>query len=719
MSAVHSTRWHRVAGLVPRLARDVRPRRQHLRGETWYLLADPASGRSVRLNAAAYGIAARLDGQRSVQQVWDLALQHAPEAATQDEVIDLLAQLREATLVQFDRAADFDTLLPHLDRVARPRGRGSLLAWRIPLAHPAPMLERLRPLADRLFSVPGLLVWTAAVAALLFQALAHGPELWAHAQRWMATPRYLLLAALLYVPVKLVHELAHGLAVRRWGGQVPEAGITLMLLVPVPYVNASAANSFALRRQRIAVSAAGIMAELALAALALPLWLWLADGLARDAAFAVLAICGVSTLLFNANPLQRLDGYYILCDILQLPNLAPRSRAWWMDLARRRWLRLPGSEPMPLARGESAWLATYAPLSWLMAIAIATLTVLWIGQWSLALGSALGLVLAWQVLLQPSLRWFRQLRNAASGHAAGTRRWRRLVLAGTVFLLLVLLLPLPHHTLVEGVVWPPDDAQLRVEEGGFVEAVLARDGQLLEAGTPVVQLTSPQLQALQAQQAARVAALEAELLDAQPAEGAVRDGTRPGDVQAELRAARTELARLQQRTHALRVLAQASGKLALPNADDLPGQFLRRGRLLGQILTDQPPTVRVAVPEAEATALRSTRGAISVRLRGSPGSAYPARLLRDSGAAVLQLPSAALATQHGGPVVTDPADKEGLRPLAPVLLLDIRVEGAGVATGGRIGERAWVRFDDGSMPLVGQLAQALRQLFLRRFNAQF
>ena len=90
MVAVHSTRWHRVSGLRPRLSSNVRPRRQLLRGETWYLLADPASGRSVRLNAAAYGIAARLDGQRTVQQVWDQTLQRATESATQDEVIDLL-----------------------------------------------------------------------------------------------------------------------------------------------------------------------------------------------------------------------------------------------------------------------------------------------------------------------------------------------------------------------------------------------------------------------------------------------------------------------------------------------------------------------------------------------------------------------------------------------------------------------------------------------------
>ena len=123
MVAVHSARWYRVAALKPRLSQQAQLRRQRVRGETWYLLSDPLGGRSVRLNAAAYAIAGRLDGQRSMQQVWERVLQHGQDAATQDEVIDLLAQLREAALLQVDRAANFDLLLPHLEQVARPPGR--------------------------------------------------------------------------------------------------------------------------------------------------------------------------------------------------------------------------------------------------------------------------------------------------------------------------------------------------------------------------------------------------------------------------------------------------------------------------------------------------------------------------------------------------------------------------------------------------------------------
>ncbi len=732
MTAVYSPRWHRVALLKPRLSAHLRLRRQRLRGDTWYLLSNRFNGRNLRLNATAYGLAGRFDGARTVQQLWDRALQRGTDAPSQDEVIDLLAQLREAALVEFDRPADFDLLLPHLDRVARSRGRGNLLAWRLPLANPSRLLDRLAWLAPALFSRAALGVWLLALALLVLLVLQHAPALWAFGRTWMVTPRFVLLAMGLYVPIKLLHELAHGLAVTRWGGRVREAGITLMLLMPVPYVDASAASSFVRRRQRIAVGAAGIMTELSLAALALPLWLWLDDGWLRDAAFVALVITAVSTLVFNANPLQRLDGYYIATDLLDLPNLGPRSRNWWLQALRHWLLRMPGAEAMPVARGEAGWLAVYAPLAWLYGMGISILAVAWLGQLSFALGLACAALLGWQMLVRPVTRLVGQLRRAALAQQATARRWRLLAGGSVSMLLLVLLLPWPRSTLVQGVVWPPDQAQLRADEDGLVEAVPMRDGQNVQPGEVVLQFVNPALQASRVRQSTRVAALEAKLIDALPAGGALA-----GDGRAELAAAQAELDRLDERVAALTLRARVAGRLVLPGAGDLPGQFVRRGSLIGQVLTGAPPTVRVALPEADARGLMrppAEDSAVSVRLAASPRVAYRASLTRDSVGAGMVLPSAALSTRHGGGVVTDPRDPADLKPLQPVVMLDVRLNaaaGARAATtpptekrieeriGERIGERAWVRFDDGFSPLALQWAQALRQQVLRRFNPQF
>jgi putative peptide zinc metalloprotease protein len=719
MTEVHSSRWYRVAHLTPSLSPQIELRRQRLRGETWYMLSDRALGRSVRLNASAYAIVGRIDGQSTVQQLWDRSLLHAQEAVTQDELIDILAQLREAALLQFDKLADFDLLLPHLERVARPGGRNSLLDWRIPLGNPSVLLAWLRPLQAVLFSRAAFAIWLLLALTLIILGMQHAPELSSYGQRWLRTPRFAGMALVLYVPIKLVHELAHGLAVRRWGGQVREVGVTLMLLMPVPYVDASAATSFVQRRHRVLVGAAGIMAEVSLAALALPLWLWLDDGLWRDAAFATLVIAGISTLMFNGNPLQRLDGYYILTDVFELPNLASRSRSWWFDGLRRLLLGVPATETMPVAHHETPWLACYAPLSWLYILFVVSLAVAWIGQISFTLGMLCGTLLAWQIFLRPVFRLVKELRRSALSQERAARRWQRLATWGSVTFLLLVLAPFPQHTLVQGVVWPADQAQLRADEAGFVDAVLVSNGQSVKAGEAVVQLANPQLQSSHQVQSAKVAALEATLFDA-VGFGKSQDGEgRAGDASAELAAAQAELDRLSARLAALVVRAHSEGTVVLPNETDLPGQFVRRGTLMGQILTHDALVVRIALPEAQASDLLGQQDLVSVRLASEQHLPRLGRLTRDSIGAVWELPSAALSDRHGGDIATDPSYASALKPLQPVVLQDVRMTDLNSSVAERIGQRAWVRFENGWSPLLLQFTRSIKRQVLRRFNPQY
>lgn len=290
----------------------------------------------------------------------------------------------------------------------------------------------------------------------------------------------------------------------------------------------------------------------------------------------------------------------------------------------------------------------------------------------------------------------------------------------------------PRSTVVQGIVWPSDQSQLRVEEAGFVDRVVARDGQMVRVGDVVLQLVSPQLQSELARQSAHLGALEAELVNVLPgrqAQGSSSGGgadARAGDAQAELAQAQSELAVLQERAQLLVVRSQVAGQLVLPGASDLPEQFLRRGYLLGQVLDGSPPRVRVAMPEHLAGQLEASQLQVSVRMRGSAARQHPAQLLRDSAGAVMQLPSAALSTRHGGDIVTDPQDADARKPLEPVVVLDVQLDGpadqAEAATrdaaGRRIGERAWVRFSTPAMPAALQIVQGLRAQLLRRFNPQ-
>jgi putative peptide zinc metalloprotease protein len=711
-ASVFSSLWYRVGALTPSLADSVRIERQPCRGEVWHLLIDARSGRSLRLNRPAYAIAGRLTGAHSVQEIWDAACQELGDAApTQDECIGILAQLHGRGLLRCERTADFDATYRHYreQSAQRTAPARSLLAYRIALGDPTRLLTALRGLGEQLFRWPVLLLWAGCVAAGIVAACANWDGLAAHAAKWLATPRYALVALALYPAIKVLHELAHGLAIRRWGGEVRAWGITLLVAMPVPFVDGAAAAGLPKVHQRVIASAAGIMVELWIAAVALAAWLALEPGLVRDAAFVAAFIGTVSTLLVNANPLLKFDGYHMLADAFGLPNLAGRSARYWSEALQRSVLRTPPSAPLVPARGERPWLAAYAPLSWLYRFALAGAIVIWAGSHSFLLGMALLVLFGIQMLLAP----LRLLRGSlALATAERGTRLRAAAAATTVAVVLGIALaaiPVPFAAVAQGVVWIPDQAQVRAQSEGFVAALPIPDGAHVEAGTIVVELRNHALTADAVRMQARVAALETELFQALRA-----DATRALDAAEDLAQAQAELARAEERIDALKVRAQAGGRLVMPRQADLTAAYVRKGDLLGHVLAPDSGIVRVAVPQEDAATLTSATRAVSTRLVGEGASAIASELVRDSYGANKRLPSAALSSRNGGSILTDPEARDELSPLDAVVLLDVRLPAAAAA--GRAGQRAWVRFDFGAAPLVQQWGRRLRQALLKHFN---
>lgn len=737
-----SPHWHRVAHLRPQLARHVRIVRQWVRGQRWYVLQNAQSGQSCRLNASAYEVAARLDGQRDLHGVWALLdarvhqAVHDPahiEPPTQDEVLQIVTQLQQHRMLNFDATADFGTAPGpgHIDAAIDADGsptapqqdtrRNTLLAWRIPLINPQPWLERSGHLAERLFSRTGLWLWCLLMLAMAGTLIVQAEALQAHAVQWMATPRYLLLATLCYPLIKAWHEAAHALAVHRWGGQVREAGLTLMMLMPVPYVDASAAHGFSQARHRVVVSAAGIMAELSLAALGL--WCWVASepGWLRDLGFVLWFAGGLSTLLFNANPLQRLDGYHMLTDACQLPNLAPRSQQWWQGKLRQ-WLRAEpmqsGQDPHAIspAAGEGPWLWLYAPLSWLYQLMVWFGMSWWLGSVAPQLAWAGMAATVWMSLCRPAWHaareiWQSWLWVAEHEHGRRLRVARRALVL--LSLPLLMLLPWPDRVMVQGLVWPPEEALVRPSVDGFVQAVHLADGAQVHAGDLILTLRNPKLEAQRAQVQARLAQAEQGSFGFSGA-----DIARAGQAGDEVVRWQAELARLDEQLAALTVRARHDGRLVLPHAADFDGHYVHRGDVLGHVLDDRPPTIRVAVAETEVARLQAAPREVTVKLSSPDAPAMVAHRLRDSIAATRQLPSAALSQDMGGQVLTDPKDEQHLRALHPVVLMDVQLpqapEGEPIA---RIGERAWVRVDQGWTPPVLQAWRWVSRQALADFSS--
>lgn len=717
---LHSTHWFRVAALRPLLHARVTSQRQVQRGELWHVLSLPDGSRSFRLNAAAWSAVARCDGQRSTQQLWDMALAECGDAApTQDELLSILSRLHHAGLLSFDQRPDFGTSLPQaqVQPEVSPHRRNTWLAWRIPLGHPDELLQRW---VRRLARVPGwpvLAAWLVALTWAVLTGVAHAQALGVQLQGLLISPHSWGVAWLAYPMLKLLHEAAHGLVARRMGAPVSEWGITLLMFVPVPYVDVSAASALPRRRQRMLVAGAGMVAEGAVAAAALAVWLNVQPGAWRDAALLVFFMAGLSTVLVNANPLLRFDGYHLLCDALNLPNLATRSSSYTLQRLARLFLQHESPGAIVPAAGEKFWLLLYAPAALAMRCLIAWALILWLGSLSQVLGLVVGVLFAWSLVLAPTAKLIRWLRSGGL-RRGGAPRWRqRFMVAVPLLLPAAALWPLPVSTVAQGVMWLPEHALVRSQATGLIGEVLVADGQSVKAGDAVVRLVSPTLQADVERLQGRVQELLAEqvrTLQLEPAQA----------IQSEhkLQAALAELTQSEERLARLTVRAQASGRIVIERAADWPGRHVQRGALLAHVITGEPGIVQVAIPHDRATRLGELEGAAGaeafaarVQVQSADAAAPPlwAHWLGKPSGGVTQLPSAALGDRSGGRITTDAADRSGLRPAQPVLVGELQLEGHSTH---RLGERVLVRFEHGRSPLLLQWADHVQKQVLHHFN---
>lgn len=711
MDPLHSPSWYRVADLRPRVDRRVRFHRHQYRGEVWYVVQNPTTGRVHRLTPAAHTFIGLMDGQRTTQEVWDLAVAKlGDEAPTQDEALWLLGLLHMAELLRCDVPPDTQALFRRLqDEKRRERRRSrNPIAFRVPLVDPDAFLARWQAWARPLFSPAGALVWCAVVLAAALAAARHAPEL-ASASASLLEPAGLMALWCTYPAVKILHELGHAFAVKRWGGEVHEMGILFLVFLPVPYVDASAASVYPEKRCRMVVGAAGIAVELFLAALATFLWIAAEPGMVRHVAFAVMLVGGVSTVLFNGNPLLRFDGYHVLADAIEIPNLAPRANRYVGALARRWLLGLHRTTLPETAPGEARWLVGYAVASYAYRTVLLLAIALFLAERFFVVGVVLALVALATSIVLPVLR---RVAWVLTDPVVGERRGRAVAgSAGGVAVGAGLLLgvPLPLHTQSQGVVWLPERAHVRAGADGFVQEVLVEPHTSVSPGQPLVRTRDPWTET-------RVRILEAERRELRlRVLAASRESRVQADIARErLADAEAALARARERAGAVVIRSPTAGVFVVAEGRHLVGRYLRQGDVIGHVLDPAAATARVVVSHEDMGLVRERTEEARVRLAHDLGNVLPARIVRQVPSATDRLPTAALATTGGGPFALDPGDPESLRTREPTFQLDLALpEEADVRA---IGERVHVRFDHGAEPLGPRVWRALRRLFLRQLG---
>jgi putative peptide zinc metalloprotease protein len=707
-----SVSWHLVASLRLRLQTHVEIARHRAYGRIFYVVRNPATGRTYKFSPSVYRLLGLFDG-RTVAEAWSVVADQLDEdAPTQDQTIQLLAQLHEADLIQGDSIPDAVELIERRRRMRRRLWMQSFanpLAIRLRLWDPDNFLQRTLPWVRPLTGPFGLLLWVSAVVPALVLAGEHWTELTGGLVDRLLATKNLLLVALIFPVVKALHELGHGYAVKAGGGEVHEMGLMFLVLMPVPYVDATAANTFRSKWRRVGVGAAGILVETFLAAVMMLVWVQVEPGMVRAVAFNTMLIAGISTVLLNGNPLLRFDGYFILCDLISMPNLAIRAAGYWGWLIQRYAFGQRAAPPAA-TKTECILMLLYAPSSAVYRVVITLTIALLIARRFLLIGVLMAIWGVAVTLVWPLCRWILHvIASPALAHVRG-RAFGMTIGFAAAFIGLIGFVPIPVHTVAEGVIWIPETSLVRAGSDGFVRELLVQPGEVVVAGTLLLTTNDPDLTSEVRVDRARVAVIEARLLIER-----VTDSVQVGISRRELDLERSRLAQALERAAALELRSPVSGTFLIPRAEDQPGQYHRRGELIGYVASAGATVARVVVRQEDVGLVRQRLRGVEVRLADDLAQVWPATLVREVPAASHEFPSPALMMEGGGSEPADMRDPRHAKALSRLFQFDIALppEAARAAWGGRV----WVRFYHGTEPLAAQWWRRLRQLLLSRFDA--
>jgi len=468
-------------------------------GQPSWTLHDPVRDQFFRIDWPTFEILSRWslgDAGRIAQAVNRETTLHLDA----DAVMGVAAFLTGNELVERYGAAEMAARLKAMEGSAWQKFIHNYLFFRVPLWRPDRWLERWQPVAA-LFQTRGFLLVSLAVLLADVWLVASQSQVFFGTLVDTLSPRGFLFYALAVVAVKFLHELGHAFVAKRHGCTVPAMGIAFLVLWPVAYTDTNSVWRLTDRWQRLRVSSAGVAVELVVAVWATLAWALLPPGAVRSAAYFLATTSWVMTLLVNASPFMRFDGYFILCDLLDMPNLHARSFA----LARwrlREWLfRLGESPPEHFRKGKEWALILFATVTWLYRLAVFLGIAVLVYHFTIKLvGIVLFGIEIYYFVLLPIARelgaWAERW-PAIKADPASLRHSRR-VLIGAGLAIVLLVVPLPSSVTASGLLQPSQTWEIIAPEPSQIARANLVQGLRLAAGEPVVRLQAGDLE-MQAQ----------------------------------------------------------------------------------------------------------------------------------------------------------------------------------------------------------------------------
>ncbi|NCX97928.1 MAG: hemolysin D [Planctomycetia bacterium] len=483
---------------------DLHVNRQVYQGQAWFVVKDPISLHYFRFRPEEYALLEMLDGQASLDSLKEqFEERFPPRRITVEELARFVSTLHRSGLVIGDRTGQG----PQLFERRRQRKWKEWVAWisnimslRFRGIDPDRMLEWLSPWLGWIFSPAAIAVFMGfALSALMLVLVnfdvfrAKLPEF----HQFFASGNWLYLAVALGV-TKVIHEFGHGLSCKYYGGECHEMGVMILVFTPCLYCDVSDSWMLPNKWKRAAIGAAGMYVEVIMAAIATYLWWNSHPGVFNQLCLDVMFVSSVSTILFNANPLLRYDGYYILSDVLEIPNLRQKANTILGRLASKWCLGIKQPEDPFLPQRKLGWFAFYAVASslygWFVSLSI------FLFVWNVfkpyrlqVIGQLLAGMALWGLVIRPLQGMIKYLK--VPGRRDEVKAVNVLATAGVVGLVAasIALIPLPQRVWCAAELRPRGEETVYVSEAGRLEKLLVEPDQEVRRGQELAVLSSIEL----------------------------------------------------------------------------------------------------------------------------------------------------------------------------------------------------------------------------------
>lgn len=637
--------------------------RHVFRGQPGYLLRDPITFQTHHLNETDYQIVSELTPDRMLRNVFErLQAGGVLAAESEESFYRFIVGLNQRGLLSLP-VSDGQQLYARYERrkaLERQAGPMRYLFYRVPLLRPDDFLQQTVKWLRPFFSRAAFLLW-------LFCAIASFFVLWA---RWddfcnplgsMLALQNLPMLWVLLVGLKIAHEFGHAYACKHYGGRVPEMGAYFVLLTPCAYVDASAAWGFPRRLERIIVSMAGMYVESILAMGALAIWCLTEPSFVNSAAHYAMVLSTVVTVGFNINPLMKFDGYFVLTDILEIPNLAQQAKAETVGLMRRWSLGTPYESPhRPGVRyGLIAYGAASSAYKVLVTLGICTMLALTVPV------AGVGFALLYAVgAIRDSGRQVRDFLKSSA--AAPSQRRRVFAVVGGLGVLgptLLLLTPVPLSRKAVGIVAREYDRVLRAEADGFVRELSVQKGESLAPGATLATLENAELVALFKSRAAECDRLRYELRGALQSDHAGALAAEARFIQAE-----RELADAERRFDSLVIRTPDGGEVTNIARLEDTGRFIHLGEPIAEIGRGRWVVRALLNADGYLAAQPVVGQPVAARLNGEAGTELTGGILRVAAAGDRRVDDAALTHLGGGEIAVQGETMEAVEPFYEVTI---------------------------------------------------